>query len=55
MTETDEPLARYGFRRSVLEEHRTYSLYPDRIVIEGGPSRRRKFDPLAPPADLLPE
>lgn len=36
MTENDAPLARYGFRRSVLEEHRTYSLYPDRLVIEGG-------------------
>lgn len=26
----------YAFRRSVLEQERTYSLQPDRIVIEGG-------------------
>ena len=35
MTETDAPLALYAFRRSVIEEPRTYSLYDDRIVIEG--------------------
>lgn len=35
MTQTDAPLARYTFRRSVLEEPRTYSLYEDRLVIEG--------------------
>lgn len=35
MPDTDAPLARYTFRRSVLEEPRTYSLYADRIVIEG--------------------
>ena len=34
MTDNDAPLARYTFRRSVLEEPRTYSLYGDRIVIE---------------------
>jgi len=26
----------YSFRRSVLEQQRTYTLYPDRITIEGG-------------------
>jgi len=31
----DEPIARYSFRRSVLEQLRTYSLYPDAIVIQG--------------------
>jgi hypothetical protein len=28
-------LARYSFRRSALEKERTYTLYPDRMVIEG--------------------
>jgi hypothetical protein len=28
-------LAQYSFRRSVLEQERTYSLFPDRIVVEG--------------------
>jgi hypothetical protein len=28
----DEPLTWYSFRRSVLEQQRSYSLYPDRIV-----------------------
>jgi len=32
---SDVPLARYRFRRSVLEKERTYSLYGDRIVVEG--------------------
>ena len=36
MSPTDEPLARYFFRRSVLESARTYSVYADRIEIEGG-------------------
>lgn len=31
----NEPLAVYSFRRSVLEQNRSYSLYPDRLVIEG--------------------
>src|SRR5688500_5852319 len=41
MTETDAPLARYTFRRSVLEQARTYSLYADRVVVEGtqGPAQ----------------
>lgn len=30
------PIARYWFRRSVLEQTRTYSLFPDGIVVEGG-------------------
>src|SRR6185295_17577891 len=29
------PLARYTFRRSVLEKERSYSLYGDRLVVEG--------------------
>lgn len=36
LTTPDAPLAQYAFRRSVLEQARTYSLYPDRIEIEGG-------------------
>jgi len=35
MTPTDAPLAQYTFRRSVLESARTYSVYADRIVVEG--------------------
>jgi hypothetical protein len=34
MTET-APLAQYTFRKSVLEQPRTYSLYADKLVIEG--------------------
>lgn len=40
MTMTDAPpataacLARYSFRRNVLEKERTYSLYPDQLVVE---------------------
>lgn len=36
MTEHDPPLATYTFRRSVLEQHKTYLLYPDRILVESG-------------------
>lgn len=36
MTAEEAPLAQYLFRRSVLEQHRTYLLYPDRIVVESG-------------------
>lgn len=32
----DPPLAQYAFRRSVLEQQVTYTLYRDRLVIEGG-------------------
>ena len=28
--------ARFSFRRSVLEQERTYTLYPDGLVVEGG-------------------
>jgi hypothetical protein len=31
----DTPLASYTFRQSALEQGRTYSLYADRLVIEG--------------------
>lgn len=37
MTNPDPPLARYAFRRSVLENELTYTLYGDRLVIENGP------------------
>ncbi len=33
--QSDAPIAQYVFRRSVLESGRTYSLYADRIVVEG--------------------
>lgn len=46
MTDTAVPLARYTFRRSVLEEPRTYSLYTDRIVIEGTQTAAQTY-PLA--------
>lgn len=36
MVEHDAPLAQYTFRRSILEQHRTYLLYPDRIIVESG-------------------
>jgi hypothetical protein len=29
------PLAQYSFRRSAFEQERTYTLYPDRLVITG--------------------
>ena len=31
----DIPLARYSFRRSALEQMRTYTLYPDRLEVDG--------------------
>jgi len=37
MSNPDPLLAQYAFRRSVLEKEITYSLYGDRLVIEGGP------------------
>ncbi len=33
----------YTFRRSVLEQDRTYSLYPDGIVVEGGDMTPRTY------------
>lgn len=39
MTITEAPapsIPRYSFRRSILESERTYSLYPDRLVVEEG-------------------
>ncbi len=43
MTHPDSPLARYSFRRSVLEGEVTYVLYHDRLVIEGGPLLGPRF------------
>jgi hypothetical protein len=39
-------VARYSFRRSVLESERTYSLYPDRLVVEenGVPIQSHELD-----------
>ena len=37
MSNPDPPLARYAFRRSVLEKEITYTVYGDRLVIENGP------------------
>lgn len=37
MSNPDPPLAQYAFRRSVLEKEVIYTLYGDRLVVEGGP------------------
>lgn len=34
---TDAPIAHYAFRRSVLEQDKSYSLYTDRLVVDGIP------------------
>jgi hypothetical protein len=43
MSDTDPLLARYAFRRSVLEQEVTYALYGDRLVIETGPVLGPRF------------
>ena len=43
MIDPDPPLARYAFRRSVLEQEVTYTLYGDRLVIEGGSALGPRF------------
>ena len=46
MSGTEGPLAQYSFRRSVLEQERTYSVYPGWLVVEG-PDLARQTLPLS--------
>jgi hypothetical protein len=43
MSNPEVPLARYAFRRSVLESEVAYALYDDRVVIEGGSALGPRF------------
>jgi predicted ester cyclase len=43
MSHPDPPLAQYAFRRSVLEQQVTYTLYGDRLVLENGPLLGPRF------------
>jgi hypothetical protein len=41
---TSTPVAQYSFRWSILEKDKTYTLYPDRLEIQGEGSRHEVYD-----------